>query len=494
MHGDILSAVSLHLTPDLMAKMASASGISDPAITEKAVGAAVPAVLSRLATLATKPEGERQLTDAVAQQSPRTMESFATIGGPAQLSDAGTSLLSSLLGAGSFSSLASGIGRFAGVGDGAARSILGMLTPVILSVLGREAGAGANGSMQLLAAQRDDFAAAMPAALSDLLRSGGDRIGSVTSAARHANEHRDAQPPTARMVRAVGPTQSRSSPNWVYWALPFLALAGLAWYFWGDERTGGPVTEAPPQTKVAPQSTVQRPVSSTELQAQITAAIDSLNGTLQAVKDRPSDASVLPRLQQATDELDRLHSLAGRLPFETRDRLAEAIKTAIAQARTALDSVNAMPGLAADARPLIASLRTKLDALVMTPASLAQQRAATSADKTTYLQRVPGDAVPLSTYFDRDVYNSAGERIGTVSDLIAGPDGRITAVVIGVGGFLGIGEKEVAVPFSSMQIVRRDNDWHLVIAGTRDALRNAPPYEDTGARVRPSPTPSTTQK
>ena len=81
MHGDILTAVSRHLTPDLMAKMASASGISDPAMTEKAVGAAVPAVLSRLATLATKPGGERQLADAIAKQSPRTMESFATIGG-----------------------------------------------------------------------------------------------------------------------------------------------------------------------------------------------------------------------------------------------------------------------------------------------------------------------------------------------------------------------------------------------------------------------------
>src|SRR5262245_1108450 len=49
MHRDILSAVSRHLTPDLVAKMASASGISDPAIAEKAVGAAVPAVLARLA-------------------------------------------------------------------------------------------------------------------------------------------------------------------------------------------------------------------------------------------------------------------------------------------------------------------------------------------------------------------------------------------------------------------------------------------------------------
>ena len=63
----------------------------------------------------------------------------------------------------------------------------------------------------------------------------------------------------------------------------------------------------------------------------------------------------------------------------------------------------------------------------------------------------------------------------------------ITAAVIGVGGFLGIGEKEVAVPFSSMQVVRRDNDWYLVIEGTRDALRDAPSYEDTGVRVRLSP-------
>ena len=43
------------------------------------------------------------------------------------------------------------------------------------------------------------------------------------------------------------------------------------------------------------------------------------------------------------------------------------------------------------------------------------------------------------------------------------------------------------MPFSSMQVVRRDNDWHLVIEGTRDALRDAPAYEDTGVRVRLRP-------
>ena len=170
-----------------------------------------------------------------------------------------------------------------------------------------------------------------------------------------------------------------------------------------------------------------------------------------------------------------MSGLAGRLPFEARDRLAESIKTTTAQLKAALDNVNTVPGLPPDAKPVIASLRTKLDALAMTPLSVAQQRTAALGDRAAYLARPPADAVSLSAYFDRHVYNGAGERIGTVSDLIVGPDARITAAVIGVGSFLGIGEKEVAVPFASMQIVRRDNDWHLVIEGTRDALTTRPP-------------------
>jgi hypothetical protein len=50
------------------------------------------------------------------------------------------------------------------------------------------------------------------------------------------------------------------------------------------------------------------------------------------------------------------------------------------------------------------------------------------------------------------------------------------------------------VPFASVQIVRRDNDWHLLIEGTREALNNAPTYEDTAGRVRLGPAPDATRK
>jgi sporulation protein YlmC with PRC-barrel domain len=488
MHGNIVSAVSQVLTPDMVARVASAAGISDRATAQTAVAAAVPAILSSLANLAAKPDGERRLADAMAKQSPRTLENLASASnGPAQLVDTGKSLLSSLLGVSSFTSLASAIGKFAGLGDGPVRSLLGMLAPVILGVLGRQAGAGANGLSQLLSSQRDDIAAAMPAGLSDVLRA-GDRIGTVGAAAGRSPETYRPRQATGSAAPASASPASAPSSSWAYWALPFLALAGFAWYFWGNEQSSQPVTVAPPPP------TVQRSTAGTDLQPQVAAAIDSLSRTLQGVKDRPSAPDALPKLQQAAGELDRLSALAGRLPFEARDRLAESIKTTTAQLKATLDSVNTVPGLPPDAKPVIASLRTKLDALAMTPLSVAQQRTAALGDRAAYLARPPADAVSLSAYFDRHVYNGAGERIGTVSDLIVGPDARITAAVIGVGSFLGIGEKEVAVPFAAVQIVRRDNDWHLVIEGTRDALNNAPAYEDTAGRVRLGPAPDATRK
>ena len=52
-----------------------------------------------------------------------------------------------------------------------------------------------------------------------------------------------------------------------------------------------------------------------------------------------------------------------------------------------------------------------------------------------------------------DVYNPNNEKIGDISELIVDRGGKIEAVVIGVGGFLGMGEHSVAVPFEKVQWV-----------------------------------------
>jgi hypothetical protein len=69
--------------------------------------------------------------------------------------------------------------------------------------------------------------------------------------------------------------------------------------------------------------------------------------------------------------------------------------------------------------------------------------------------------------------------VGEVNDVVLDWDGSIKAVVLGVGGFLGIGEKDVAIEMASLRKVREtndSNDWFLVVNSSKELLTNAPAY------------------
>jgi PRC-barrel domain protein len=51
--------------------------------------------------------------------------------------------------------------------------------------------------------------------------------------------------------------------------------------------------------------------------------------------------------------------------------------------------------------------------------------------------------------YKQNVYDPADNKIGEIMDVLVDRDGKVTALVVGVGGFLGMGEKDVAVPFNS---------------------------------------------
>jgi len=469
MSGNIVSAVSEFLTPDLVSRMASVAGIKDGTLAQRAVGAAAPAILSGMANLASKPRGAQSLADAIAKQSPNMLDTLAsTMGGSGRLADVGQQMLTSLFGARAFSSLASTVGKFVGLGDGPMNSLLGMLTPAILGVVGREAGAGVTGLTHLFASQKDQIAAAMPSGLSNALSASGflDRAISVGSMASRTEDTYRATRESAANISAVRPI------HWAYWALPLAVAAGLAWYLLGGAT---PVAVAPTPVPTAPSA--QGPSASDELAHRITSTIDSVSASLQGVKDKASAADALSKLQQANGELEGLSGLAGQLPTEARNRLAEAIKAGSARLKSTLDTVNALPGTPADVKSAIATLQAKLDGLV-TPGSLAQ-RMSTSADgRAAYVVTTPKGAVSARAYFDRDVYNNSGEKIGVIKDLVVGADGGIYAAVIGIGNFLGIGAKDVAVTFSSIRDTQLNNERRLVTDATKDALKEAPAYRD----------------
>jgi hypothetical protein len=483
MYGSLTPLLTEFLKPDLIAKMASAAGISDVASAQKTIWGAVPAILSVLTNLVSKPDGTRQLSAAIASQPSNLLENLAGMtDGPGHLTNIGNTALTSLFGNTTLGALAGALGRFGGVGEGAARALLGMLMPVILGILQRHTGGHANALSQFLLSQKEQFVGAIPPGLSDLLKTSGINVGSLAAGSAAPTRITDA--PRTSGANVASPTytmsssrRSQSSARWAYWVIPLLALAGLAWYLLGGERTREPVARGPSQ---AVQPTAQG-VTDSDLQRQIASAFDTLNGTLQGVKDAASAGRGMPSLQQVGSELDRLRTAVDRLPVEARERIAEAIKATASRSRSTLDNVTAMPGMGDDVGPVIAALRTKVDALARTPGSLAQQR-------IIYLARTPSGGVMASTYIDRGMHNRAGEKIGSISDLIVAPDGTIAAALVGVGGFLGIGEKEVAVPFSSIEVVRNGNDLRFVIDATKEGLKAAPSYEDTAAR--PSPAPS----
>ncbi len=77
-----------------------------------------------------------------------------------------------------------------------------------------------------------------------------------------------------------------------------------------------------------------------------------------------------------------------------------------------------------------------------------------------------------------NVYNAKNEKIGDINDLIIGSNGSITHAVVGVGGFLGMGEKNVAIPFSSVKMSRdKDGKPTAMVDSTKEVLQSAPAYK-----------------
>ena len=72
------------------------------------------------------------------------------------------------------------------------------------------------------------------------------------------------------------------------------------------------------------------------------------------------------------------------------------------------------------------------------------------------MTQMQGQQMMASKLIGTTVVSANNESIGDVNDVILDRNGQVMAVVVGVGGFLGIGEKDVAVPFASLDFASRE--------------------------------------
>lgn len=77
----------------------------------------------------------------------------------------------------------------------------------------------------------------------------------------------------------------------------------------------------------------------------------------------------------------------------------------------------------------------------------------------------------------RQVRSSAGEDMGRIVDVIIDRSARVRAAVIDFGGFLGVGNRQIAVAWSAIRLPAEDKPGALVVDFTRDQLRVAPTYK-----------------
>lgn len=98
------------------------------------------------------------------------------------------------------------------------------------------------------------------------------------------------------------------------------------------------------------------------------------------------------------------------------------------------------------------------------------------------------DQILANSLIGKSVYNNAtddAEAVGDINDIVISPNGTAEAVIIGVGGFLGIGEKDVAVDFDKVSWADRNGERWIIVDATKEQLEAAPAYERVAMSEKP---------
>ena len=259
MSGKVLATIAQALTVDEIDAMAERAEM-DRASARKAAELGVPAILTALTELVARSSGVARLTRALAGQSTSS----------APVPDARGDGLTFLLGGEDAGALASAIGRVVGAPERSAYAFLDELTSTILRTLAREGekpNAGGKGVANLLMAEKDLIAAAMPAGLSSLLCANmssrrPDVGGSPRTARRPINR-------PARMAATAASAGRRPQPSRAYWAVLLAALAAVAWSVLAAKikQTGGGGGDVVISTLPEPNARPQALADGTDLNA-----------------------------------------------------------------------------------------------------------------------------------------------------------------------------------------------------------------------------------
>jgi sporulation protein YlmC with PRC-barrel domain len=103
----------------------------------------------------------------------------------------------------------------------------------------------------------------------------------------------------------------------------------------------------------------------------------------------------------------------------------------------------------------------------------------TATSSTAPMQGMdPANSFLASNFIGQTVYSAANENVGEINDIVMDKANGAIVAIVGVGGFLGIGEKDVAMPIDQISVAKTDtNAMRLTINSTRQQLEAAPAFD-----------------
>jgi hypothetical protein len=351
---NLVDLVKDQLTSQVLGSLGSLVGASESE-TRTATNAAVPALLSGLAKLASSQGGASQIASALGGLDLGALGNLAGLLGGSnatRMADQGGSLLGSLFGSSSSAKMIETLAGFLGMKPGIARSLLAYLLPIVLGMVAKQFGGGradAAGLQRLFSEQSNNIRGALPAGLS--LGDFGTGSGS-RPAPTHGHE------PAASGI-----------PAWLPLALlPLIALG--AWWLMNRERMAkqpegmvieervkeGPITvdrtavieregKRLEEAVVETISIDPKFVEAARLAVNATDLFGGLTKALTGVKSVETARTAIPELEKLGPVLTGVQSEAERLSGDQKTAFGEFITKNLGLLQKVIDTAMAIPGV-----------------------------------------------------------------------------------------------------------------------------------------------------
>ena len=355
---NIVDLVTSQLTGDVLGKLAGLTGTNE-AQTRSATNAAVPALLTAFAKLASTNSGASTLATSLGGLDLKTLGNLAGLLGGGQASGLGSiggSLLSSLLG-NNLGGLVGTIASFAGMQPGIMKTLLTYLAPIVLGTVANSfkgAKPDAAGLTRLFSEQQDNIKAALPRGLS--LADFDTTSASPRRAEETRGVHRHEEPASA-------------FPSWL--PLLLLPLLGLVGYLMWPKpqpapravvvnetvrREGPLVVDRTETVEMEGKKVVADVVEETialapgvadalKMGTDLTGLFGNLGKVLGGVTNEDSARAAIPQLTEFAPVLESLQKSTVALPEAGRSTIAEMVLKNMGGLQKVIDTVMAIPGV-----------------------------------------------------------------------------------------------------------------------------------------------------